>query len=297
MPDKQDIRQPLPHFTYKAAEPDGELQQGDVLQRTPEISNIIERYHSYYIQPEYTHFIVLTQSCDLVRRPNVQEIRAPYITIAAVRSLSSVIEREAKRYQRNWILKRADAVSRRDEKYLLDFLGKVFNNNNSEYFYLHEDVNLGFEERSCAFLRLSIALKREHYETCRAARLLSLDSNFQAKLGWHIGNIYSRVGTEDWVPTKIATDEEWQVFLKKVLSEYVYFVDDRKQEYVKKHETENLGQTRDAARDLINASPEWKRRDEQIEAAVELLIAGHYIDSTKKEEAERFLKNSPAFKS
>jgi endonuclease III-like uncharacterized protein len=32
---------------------------------------------------------------------------------------------------------------------------------------------------------------------------LELNENFQAKLGWLVGNLYSRVGTVDWVPNNI----------------------------------------------------------------------------------------------
>ena len=56
-------------------------------------------------------------------------------------------------------------------------------------------------EDYCAFLHLSIAVKAElHYDTLKAARVLQLTDSFQHKLGYLVGSMYSRVGTEDWIP-------------------------------------------------------------------------------------------------
>ena len=50
-----------------------------------------------------------------------------------------------------------------------------------------------------AYLKVSIALKsQEHYDKCLAAKKLELSDEFKAKLGWLVGNMYSRVGTADW---------------------------------------------------------------------------------------------------
>lgn len=50
-----------------------------------------------------------------------------------------------------------------------------------------------------AYLKLSIALKsKEHYDKCLAAKKIELADEFKAKLGWMVGNMYSRVGTADW---------------------------------------------------------------------------------------------------
>ena len=47
-------------------------------------------------------------------------------------------------------------------------------------------------------LRVSIALRRQHYETICQARRLSLIDSYSAKLGWLVGNLYSRIATKDW---------------------------------------------------------------------------------------------------
>jgi hypothetical protein len=44
----------------------------------------------------------------------------------------------------------------------------------------------------------SIAVKADlHLNTCTAAKMLQLTDTFQAKLGWLVGQMYSRVGTRD----------------------------------------------------------------------------------------------------
>ncbi len=57
---------------------------------------------------------------------------------------------------------------------------------------------MGISGYNCAFLALSVALKIEHYDLCLAAKIAQLTGEFQAKLGWLVGNLYSRVGTKEW---------------------------------------------------------------------------------------------------
>ena len=73
-------------------------------------------------------------------------------------------------------------------------------NKEPDYFFLSDDTSLGFPDRMVAFLKLSISLKADlHYDTCLSAKVLGLTDAFKAKLGWLVGNMYSRVGTPDWV--------------------------------------------------------------------------------------------------
>ena len=52
-----------------------------------------EVFPLYQRKPDYRYFIVLTQSCDLVRR-NGGRCTSPHVTIAAVRPLRVAFERE-----------------------------------------------------------------------------------------------------------------------------------------------------------------------------------------------------------
>lgn len=56
------------HFTYKNEADMLSLCQGDVLEKTDALMGILEEVHPYFLKDEYKYFMVLTQSCDLVRR-------------------------------------------------------------------------------------------------------------------------------------------------------------------------------------------------------------------------------------
>src|SRR6266567_6106288 len=86
------------HWTYKS--PEGDLCQGDVLKKTDVIRAVLEQVHPHYLKDDYTHFVVLTQTCDLVRREGGR-CGSRYITLAAVRPLEVAVRRELLKYQKS----------------------------------------------------------------------------------------------------------------------------------------------------------------------------------------------------
>jgi len=214
------------HFTY--SDPNSEsknnvdLSQGDILRRTPELDAILKEYHPYYEQNIHNkYFIVLTQTCDLVRRSGIH-CKSKYIAIAPVRSLTLVVKKKIESYKDKKINFDIPVCSDKFEKLIENFLKKLFNNNETEYFYLHEDKSLQFPESCCVFLRLSISIKaKENYKTCMMARTLGLNESFRDKLGWVLGQIYSRVGTQDWERNKL------EEMLKKQLADAAVWVPDK----------------------------------------------------------------------
>jgi hypothetical protein len=213
------------HFTYCLPQ-NPDLQQGDILLKSPELIKIIGEVHPHYLKDDYHYFIILTQSCDLVRR-KPDHCNARYMTLAAVRPLNLAIEREIGKYQTEF--DKLAMVCSNDNKYkVLNFIERLLNNNDPEYFYLHEAPQFSLFESSCVFLRLSIAIKAElHYNACLDSRILSLDEVFQAKLGWLVGNIYSRVGTEDWVPNHLSKTEFIRK-AKRLANEVCIWVEDER---------------------------------------------------------------------
>jgi hypothetical protein len=172
------------------------LSQGDILAKTPEVIERVGQAHQYYASAaDYTHFMVLTQSCDLVKRRG--QFKAPYITIAAVRplksSLDSFLEGLSKKIERSdFTYRPVSAVDR--AKQLIE---RHINNTEDDFFFLPQSGHPGLPEDLVVFLRLSIALRKEHYDALAEAKIAELDDVFQAKLGWLKGNIYSRVATPD----------------------------------------------------------------------------------------------------
>ena len=186
------------HFTYKPSPDMSSLCQGDVLCVTDEMRKILKEVHPYFLNEQYKYFMVLTQSCDLVRR-NAGKCKTPYITLAAVRSFDDFFE--------NRLL--SDKCAEKVNGYLLvnskqsqrayQLLERLYNNTEPDYFFLYKEEALNFPKSMVASLKVSIALKSSlHYDQCLSAKILELSEEFKAKLGWLVGNIYSRVGTTDW---------------------------------------------------------------------------------------------------
>lgn len=211
------------HFTYSSPDLDN-LQQGDVLKKTPELLNLIREIHPHYANDSYLYFQVLTQSCDLVRRKG-GICKSRYITLAAVRSLDFVIKRAIEKFSDRLVLDGKILCSNSYKNQLQDFINKLFNNNDTNHFFLNAEPDLGFLEDCCTHLHLSISIRAyEHYEVCLKSKVLELEENFRAKLGWLVGNLYSRVGTEDYVPTKIPTQKEFEKFIDEKMNSHVGWI-------------------------------------------------------------------------
>lgn len=203
------------HFTYKADPDMSALCQGDVLKITDELRAVLQEVHPYFLNEQYKFFMVLTQSCDLVRRSG-GKCKTPYITLAAIRTFDDLLER---------LLISGKCAERVNEFLLMDnksynrayqLVERIYNNTEPDYFFLYKEESLGFPESMVVSLKVSIALKSDlHYGQCLAAKVLELSDEFKAKLGWLVGNIYSRVGTTDW--ESILTSGARAEMLKNVL--------------------------------------------------------------------------------
>ena len=187
------------HFTYETnAFSSAELMQGDVLRRTPELDSLLETVHPHFFQhPKNLFFMVLTQSCDLVPRRPGGACKAPYIAIAPIRSFDLVVERQVAQFPFGEVKSELPIVGLKAKNKISEFMSRLLNNNEPGFFYLDaEGTELGTD--CVAFLNLSIAIKSDlHLRTCISAKMLQLTDTFQAKLGWLVGQMYSRVGTPD----------------------------------------------------------------------------------------------------
>jgi hypothetical protein len=261
---------PPSHWTYRA--PTGDLSQGDVLKKTDEIKSLLEEVHPHYLKDDYTHFLVLTQTCDLVRRDK-GACKSRYITLAAVRPLELAIKRALEKYQESPFEQVANVCSAKHRGRVGDFLVKLFNNNEHDYFYLHEDVALGLSPSSCAFLQLSIAIRaRDHYEKCIKARVASMSEIFAAKLGWLVGNLYSRVGTDDWTPEH-QKPSEFKKRVEETLEAACKWIDDEQLKgAVKKATPELVAKGEEAALAHLESFQQPSRRERLLAAMEKALL-------------------------
>ena len=186
------------HWSYKEDSPSNRLEQGDVLRLDPALIRLIAEYHPYYAKhPDNRFYLVLTQTCDLVPRNNT--CKARYIALAPVRPLKSIVKRE---YDEKLSRTKAGVAysSEQLRGVIGKFLERLFNNNESTYFFLQTESAAGLYEDMCAVLSLPISFKAEHYHTFLQSRIIGIQDTFQAKLGSLLGQMYSRVGTPDFEP-------------------------------------------------------------------------------------------------
>src|SRR6056297_853848 len=192
--------------------------QGDVLRKSPELTDAIGQAHQYYANADhYSHFVVITQSCDLVRRRG--QFNAPYITIAAARpferTFNDFLNGTSRRVSGADFSFQPTSVQQKAKK----LIERHINNTEPEYFFLPAAGHPSIEFDLVVFLRLTIALRKEHYDVLSAAKVAELADIFQAKLGWLKGNIYSRVATPDLADRGLDSDEIKGDFFRAYLPE------------------------------------------------------------------------------
>jgi len=201
------------HWTYVEVAADADLMQGDILVPTDALREIFTEVHPHFINSKYIGFLVTTQSCDLVRRGGACSTR--YINIAVVRELDDVLHdflsHVCKPVAAQVYLHEQKAEAHR-------LLQRLFNQNEQALglFYLHKDADAGIAVPAVALLRVGVTLRSTHYDALVRAREGRLAPEFTAKLGWLVGNLYSRVGTPDWSEPK-EREKELQTLIKDTL--------------------------------------------------------------------------------
>lgn len=191
------------HFTYQPFNREDDLQQGDILLPTEDIRRMLEDVHPHFLDSKYNAFLVLTQTCDLVRR-NGAKPKTRYINLAVVRPLQdilcSLLDKVCTKVKISGnFAEGLYTLESRDNAEML--LKRILDQNEQSMglFYLHPDANVKIAVESVALLQVSIAVRtEEHYEKLINAREGRLSVEFQSKLGWLVGNLFSRVATQDW---------------------------------------------------------------------------------------------------
>lgn len=278
------------------------LCQGDIIQRTPELAETLSQAHDYYGQADdYTHFVVLTQSCDLVRRSG--RINAPYITLAAARPLTVVIAKFLNSNINHIDKSDIRVMKLSSRKRLEEKLERLIHNTDDGLFYIPEDGCETIPEDLCVFLHLSVALRTDHYQTILNNKIAEIDDVFRAKIGWLTGNIYSRVATpdvEEFVENSRKykssfyekhTPEDDVLWLSPFQSS---FLRKKVKEYLQEHNSEHVEEA--AAEEIVTQIP--TDADIVSNSIVDRLLKNGLLndgkDSVRK--AQNSIKNTPHFK-
>lgn len=185
------------HWTYSSFDPEADLQQGDILIPTPELRSLFDEIHKHFCDDKYLAFLVASQSCDLVRHKGKKEPKARYISVSVVRSLDSVIQKLIRSVSAPLAPGIFPSSRKGDARMLVE---RIFNQNEQAagIFYLHPSEAIRIGVPAVSMLRITLSLKAEHYSTLVNARSGRLSPEFQAKLGWLMGNLYNRPATPDW---------------------------------------------------------------------------------------------------
>lgn len=241
--------------------------------------------------------MVLSQSCDLVRR-NGKMCKTPYITLAAVREYSDFLERTlvsnkmAENYNGIFL------VEERAKARVTQLVERVYNNTEPDFFFLYKEDALNFPKSMVVYLKVSIALKSElHYDACLNAKRLELSDEFKAKLGWLVGNMYSRVGTTDW-ESKMTDKARRQMIEDEVNSRCVIGSKEQIRELKKKlNENPDALSSHDAAIECL-ASIIVKSKYEQVMDIIEEIFKSNCrnINSDDKDKLLNAIKSRSKIK-
>lgn len=185
-----------------------DLAQGDILLTDP-LRDLLGEFHRHFLDSKYTAFIITTQTCDLVRRKS-NPCSSRYVNLAVIRPLEDVLcdllgcvcraVMEDGRPVPGLFLHE----SRGDARALLS---RIVNQNEQAQglFYLETSADARIAVPSVALLQVSFAVHaHDHYGILQSARCGGLNDVFRARLGWLIGNLYSRVATADIAKTREA---------------------------------------------------------------------------------------------
>ncbi len=186
------------HWTYDDFKPEDDLFQGDILEPTEDLRRILQTVHPHFLDPKYTSFLIITQSCDLVFRKD--KCNTQYINIAVIRPLEAMLH--------DLLAATCRAVgigvyAKETKGLARQLLERLINQNEQSLglFYLHPERSGGIDIPSISLLRVSVTLRVAHYSVLKEARRGRLSAEFRSKLGWLVGNLYSRIGTQDWYET------------------------------------------------------------------------------------------------
>lgn len=209
------------HWTYEDVPESSALEQGDILRPTDQLREVFSMVHPHFCDDKYLGFIVATQSCDLVPRGGFP--KAAYVNISTIRPLSQVIHKLIEHVAVPIGPQAFRSSAKGDVRRLLE---RLLNQNEQALglFFLYPDADAGVAELSVAVLRVSIAVRREHYRVLQESRVGRLRPEFQAKLGWLIGNLYGRPATPDWADT-VEGKKRFNEIVKQYMNEARWFDD------------------------------------------------------------------------
>lgn len=188
------------------------LAQGDVIKRTPKLDGCFEGTHPFGADASAPmYLVVVTQSCDLVK----SRLKIPHITLAPAKPFSiaveSFLEEEAKQISGSSVPYYPQRALNKVE----DLVRRYLQNTVSDYFFLPEAGHPDLTVDLVVFLRSKIFVDVDHYDILTDAKVAELADVFRAKLGWLVGDMYSRVATPDFLEREPNPEEIKKIYYDK----------------------------------------------------------------------------------
>ncbi|HAU1874563.1 TPA: hypothetical protein ACF5XO_000685 [Legionella pneumophila] len=210
---------PIPSYVYN--ESDDSLQQGDIIRLSGYLRQIFKKYYSgLKIKPyEIRYLMVINQSCDLVNN-NERKPKSEHINLCVVSKFSRYLDRIKTKYIKKKI-KNHIIIEEVIYQEIKQKIARLINNSESkEHFFLPRIDP--FKENMVAVLSFSYPFRCKHYDLIKKNRVLSLKPEFQAKVGYLIGNLYNRIATPD-LNCNNFTDQDLSCFVDDLLSQESFY--------------------------------------------------------------------------
>jgi hypothetical protein len=179
----------------------------------------------------------------------------------------------------------------------------LYNNNESNYFFLYREPHLGLDGDYCIFLQLPISVKAEgDYDTLLEGKFLQLEVSFQHKLGYLVGTLYSRIGTEDWLPRQ-CTEEQFRKYIEDPLKDTSLMlcleIDIHRKILDKLSKLQQEERTIEKFRALVEELNSQKevRRNEMLDIIESELSKIELVDKGTLETLKKRLRSDPKFRS
>ena len=184
--------------------------------------------------------IILSQSCDLVRRNKNPLPKTPYITIALLEPIEKFIEQKfpktieklvqeySVQYENYRIINKEDLLSKISEK-----CSKLFDNRETFYFFISIELEKTLTKMFYVNLVKTFPFKAMHYETFAKNAKYELNTAFANKLGDMLSYIYGRVGVENY-------DKKQMEHLLNLMNEKLISVSQKKVGQIKDYQLSAL---------------------------------------------------------
>ena len=200
------------------------LFQGDIIETNKEILELFKNFYPSLVSEKSTpinHIMITSQSCKLARRRSATKGILPcvlsHLNVSLIKPIENHIQYELRKKRSKKINDEFYFLSRAKEDVLKSKFVKFINNSdnfNSFFLPFHDKLN----SASIALFNIMVPFKTDpHYDLFLKQRVISLKSEYRAKIGMILSDYHGRVATKDLYEF----DSDWnEKKVRKIIKEY-----------------------------------------------------------------------------